>query len=244
MPFWLSGIIWAAGLAGGLYVAGRAIVTGDVLRYPILTIYSAAQAAVEISSAYVLRHYGLRSEQYLFEYYYLGSLLTVVAFFVIIELFQQIFDELRARKEIRVASALLVAASALLAYVMVEKSASRFATRFVIEFSQNLYFLGVVLTYLLWIAAQRLRETRARLVQLILALGISFTAATAVYALRNMFPGEAVRLLEQFVEPVVGAFLPISWAYTFTRVPEDSEIMVKSLALGISSRWSWKDVAS
>jgi glucan phosphoethanolaminetransferase (alkaline phosphatase superfamily) len=128
-----------------------------------------------------------------------------------------------------------VAVAALLAYLMVEKDASWFATRFIVNFSQVLYFVGVVLTYLLSIAVLRLGETRARLVQLILALGISFAAVTAVYAPRNMFPTEAVRRLAQFVEPAAGTFLPISWAYTFTRVPEESRLETQAVAMGFHS---------
>jgi hypothetical protein len=232
VPAWLSDALWATSVLAALYVVGRALVTRDFLRYPILTIYVAAQASMDVSSVFVLRHYGLRSEQYAFHYYYLGSLLTVVLFFVVIELFQQVFDQLGVRKEIRVGSILLVAASAALAYAMVERNAGRLTTRFVVEFSQNLYFAGVVLTYLLWIAVLRLRETRARLVQLVLALGISFTAVTAAFALTSLFPGEAARAVRAFVQPAAGTFLPLSWAYTFTRVPEESQVRMQAIALG------------
>jgi hypothetical protein len=90
-----------------------------------------------------------------------------------------------------------------------------------VELSQNLYFVGVVLTYVLWGAVVKLRETRTRLVQLVLALGIYFSASAAAYALRNMFPSLAVT---HFIPPLAGTFLPLAWAYTFWKVSETARL--------------------
>jgi hypothetical protein len=97
---------------------------------------------------------------------------------------------------------------------------------------QNLYFVGVVLTYLLWGAILTLRETRMRLIQLVLALGIYFSADAAAYALRNLFPGLEPNFL-RWIPPLMGLWLPVAWAYTMTKVPEDgrlapSELVVKT----------------
>lgn len=96
-------------------------------------------------------------------------------------------------------------------------------TPFVVEMSQNLYFVGMVLTYLLWGAVIKLRETRTRLIQLILALGVFFSAEAACYALRNLFPSLEPSILK-WVPPIAGTFLPIAWAYTFTRIPEGARL--------------------
>jgi hypothetical protein len=221
---WLSNILWVSGVLAALYVAGRSIVSGDFLRYPILTIYMAAQAAMDISSVLVLRRYGLHSEQYAFHYYYLGSLLTVAVYFVVVELFQHAFHELGTSRHIRVASIVAVAAIAALAFAMVEKNTSRLTSRFVVAFSQNIYFAGVALTYMLWTTVLRLREMRTRLAHLVLALGISFTAVTAVYALGSLFPPAIAHVLATIVVPAAGTFLPVSWAYTFTRIPEEARV--------------------
>jgi hypothetical protein len=74
----------------------------------------------------------------------------------------------------------------------------------------------------------KLRETRARLVQLILVLGIYFSATAATFAFRNMFPG--LHNVAQFMGPLIGAMLPAAWAYTFTRVPEDARLVPARLA--------------
>ena len=89
------------------------------------------------------------------------------------------------------------------------------------RFGQNIYFVGVVLTYLLWGAMLKLRETRTRIVQLVLALGIYFSAMAGVYALRNLFPGLEDPILRWF-PPLISTWLPLAWAYTLAKVPEEA----------------------
>jgi hypothetical protein len=100
-------------------------------------------------------------------------------------------------------------------------------TRFVVELEQNINFVVVVLTYLLWGAILKLRETRTRLIQLVLALGVAFSATAGSYALRNLFP-DATNLL-RWVPPVMGVWLPLAWAYTLTKVPEDARLATARL---------------
>ena len=90
--------------------------------------------------------------------------------------------------------------------------------------------VGVVLTYLLWGAVLKLRETRTRLIQLILALGVYFSATAGTYALRNLFPGLQESFL-RWVPPLIGTWLPLAWAYTFSKVPEDARLMTARLVV-------------
>jgi hypothetical protein len=93
-------------------------------------------------------------------------------------------------------------------------------TAFSYELSQNLYFVGLVLTYVLWGAILKLRETRTQLIQLVLSLGIYFSAFAATYALQNMYP--SFRL--GYVVPVFGCLLPLAWAYAFWRLAPDARM--------------------
>jgi len=65
-----------------------------------------------------------------------------------------------------------LAGTAWFSYAVVNQSSARMLTHFVYELSQNLYFIGLVLTYALWGVILKLRETRALLVQLVLSLGV------------------------------------------------------------------------
>jgi hypothetical protein len=99
----------------------------------------------------------------------------------------------------------------------------------VIELSQNLYFVGLILTYILWGAILKLRETRTRLIQLVLSLGVYFSLLAVNYAVRNLYPS-----LSSIFIPLVqlcGIFLPMAWAYAFWHLPEEARLVPARLAV-------------
>jgi hypothetical protein len=114
---------------------------------------------------------------------------------------------------------LLLLGTIVISYHAVASSSDRLITNFVNELSQNLYFVGVVLTYLLWGAMMKLRETRTRLMQLVLSMGVYFSAFAGSYALGNLYPDLRVW---HYVCHLMVVWLPISWAYTFVKVPEEA----------------------
>src|SRR5260370_1648571 len=80
-------------------------------------------------------------------------------------------------------------------------------THFVFELSQNLYFVGLVLTYALWGVILKLRETRALLVQLILSLVVYFSACAASHAVSTLRP--SVYSYVSLLLPIMGPLLPL-----------------------------------
>jgi len=75
-----------------------------------------------------------------------------------------------------------------------------------VELSQNLYFVGLVLTYILWAAVLKMRETRTRLIQSVLSMGVYFSLFAANFALQtfNQSRGASFEVLT----PLFGCFLP------------------------------------
>jgi hypothetical protein len=129
---------------------------------------------------------------------------------------------------IRGAAAILIVATAGFSYVVVHQNRDHLTSRFVVELGQNFYFVGVVLTYLLWGAILKLRETRMRLIQLVLALGMYFSVNAGTYALRNLYPGLQSNIL-RWIPPLVGLWLPVAWSYTLSKVSEDSRLVPADL---------------
>jgi hypothetical protein len=123
---------------------------------------------------------------------------------------------------LRLGAVLTLAGTAWFSYAVVNQSTTRILTHFVFELSQNLYFVGLVLTYVLWGAILKLRETRALLVQLVLSLGIYFSAFAATYAISNLNP--TLYSYTHNLLPVFGCLLPLAWAYAILRVPEDARL--------------------
>lgn len=222
--------LWLAGFLLESYVVVSSFLRKDFKRYLTLNIYMLCAAAVTCGQFIYIHRFGFDSRSYFYYYYYSDGLLYILMYFVMIHFYQQVFTEMHVARYIRVAAVVLLGATAFFSYLVVYQTKEHLTSRFVVELEQNLNFVGVILTYLLWGALLKLRETRTRLIQLILALGVYFSATAGVYALHNLFP-----VLQNYglrwLPPVLGTWLPLAWAYTFTRVPEESRLMTEAFAV-------------
>jgi hypothetical protein len=221
--------VWTAGFLLEVVVVVSAFAKSQARRYLSIAMYMLCCGLVQCAHFYFLRKYGVSSKQYTYVYYYTESLLTISLFCVVIQLYQHVFQEMAVGKHIRTAAAVLVGATAFFSYAVIRQNQDHLTSRFVVELGQNLYFVGVVLTYLLWGAILKLRETRARLIQLVLALGIYFSATAGAYALRNLFPTLEASVLH-VIFPILGVWLPAAWAYTFLRVSDDTRLIPAQLS--------------
>jgi hypothetical protein len=198
-------------------------------RYIFLNVAMAASAAVSIARYQILNHYGFTSKEYLYFYYYSDFLLIITLYFALTSLYSHVFAELKAGRYVRLGTIVLLSGTALFSYGVVQQSSSKLVTHFVVELSQNLYFVGLVLTYVLWGAVLKLRETRTRLIQLILSTGVYFSLFAANFALQNLYHSRGAFF--EYLTPLFGCFLPLSWVYTFWRVPEEARIAPSRLAV-------------
>lgn len=221
MPAAIGYTIWLLGSVLELAVVVSAIAKHSFRRYLFLNLYMLLAVIVSLGRFQVLNHYGVHSGQYAYFYFFSDALLTIFLYMALITLYLHVFDELKVEKYVRLTALLLLAGTALFSYSVVQQSSHRMVTSFVYELSQNLYFVGLVLTYVLWGAILKLRETRTQLIQLVLSLGMYFSAFAAAFALRNMYPD--FRYLA-FLVPIFGCLLPLSWAYAFWSLPEDARM--------------------
>lgn len=229
MPGSIEFLVWCTCFVLEVAVMVCAVRAGIFRRFLPLNLYMAASAAGDLLRFRILFHYGYTSREYFYFYYYSDALLTVALYLALISLFVQVFKELSAEKYVIFGACLLLAGTSLFSYLVIQQSTGRLLSRFVVELSQNLYFVGLVLTYVLWGAILKLRETRAQLVQLVLSLGIYFSLFAANYAIRNLYPaasGISISLLQ-----FLGCFLPLAWAFAFWRIPEDARLVPSTLAV-------------
>jgi len=197
-------------------------------RYILLNVYMGLSFLVSVGRYQVLSRSGLESPEYSYFYYYSDLLLTIALYFALLNLYSLVFDEMKVERYLRLGAILLLGGTAWFSYGVVNQSSQKILlSHFVYELSQNLYFVGLVLTYALWGAVLKLRETRARLIQLVLALGVYFSAFAAHYALQNLYPNITVL---HYVTPLLGCNLPAAWAYSFLRVSEDQRLAPSRLA--------------
>lgn len=221
-------LLWFVTALLELSVAVCALARHSFRRYLALNIYMLGSFTVTILRYWVFSHFGFTSSQYSYFYYYSEALLTVGLYFALITLYSFVLSELQTERYIRVAAILLLAGTAFFSYLVIQQSADRMLTRFVVELSQNLYFVGLVLTYLLWGAILKLRETRTQLIQLVLSLGLYFSAFAATYALRNL--SHDLQIL-RYIAQVIALSLPLAWAYTIWRVSPEARLAPSRLVV-------------
>ena len=186
-----------------------------------IVIYLGASIAIGVGRYSVLATAGFTSDAYRYFFYYSDAILTICLFFVLMSLYSHVFSQMGASKIVRGGAMLLLAGTAGISYYMVAASTDKLITRFAFELSQNLYFVGVLLTYMLWGAMMKMRENRMRVMQLVLSMGVYFSAFAGSYALGNMYPD---LLIWRYVCHLMVIWLPLSWAYTFMKVPEDTRM--------------------
>jgi hypothetical protein len=226
MPGSVYLFIWYVGTALELAVVVCSITRKSFFKYFFLNLYMLLSVLASVGRWLVLRKFGYQSDQYMYIYYYTDALLTVSLYVLLISLYSRVFGELRFAKHMRLAAVVLLLGTAGFSYAVVAQSAQRLSSFFAYELSQNLYFVGIVLTYLLWGAVLKLRETRTRVVQIVLSLGLYFSAYAAIYALQNMAPKYD---LVQYASSLIGCLLPLAWVITMLRYSEESRLVPAQL---------------
>jgi len=222
MPGPAATLIWYLGTAFELAFVVCSIHRKSFFRYLFLNLYFLLTMSSSLFRHFVLTRYGFSSDQYRYAYFYSDALLTLVLYVAVISLYSRVFGELRFSKYVRFSAVMLLSGTAAFSYAVVAQSAERLATAFAYELSQNLYFVGLVLTYVLWGAILKLGETRTRLVQIVLSIGLYFSAYAGSYALVNLADKYS---LVQYLGPVVSCLLPLSWTITMWRHSEEARLV-------------------
>ena len=201
-------------------------------KYFVLNLYMVLCLLVSWGRYYILAHDGgVTSLTYRYFYFYSDALLTIVLYFSLISLYLSVFEEMKVDRYLRLGAVALLAGTSWFTYAVVSQSSHKILTYFAFELSQNLYFVGLVLTYVLWAAVLKMRQTPALLIQLVLSLGIYFSFCAASYALVNLHPTLYAHV--SAMVPVVGCLLPLSWAYAFWRVPNEARLAPARLAMAV-----------
>jgi len=229
MPGSVTYVLWPLTLLAQVGVVVCSLRGHSFRKYLALNLYMLSSFFAAILRFSILSQYGFSSKEYFYFYYYSEALLTVCLFFGLISLYTNVLTELKAERLVHLAATLLLLATALFSYLVIRQSANKMLTHFVVEMSQNLYFVGLVLTYVLWGAIMKLRETRTRLIQLVLSTGLYFSAFAAIYALRNLYP--SLHAIWGYLPPLIALALPVAWGYAFWRVPEEARLAPARLAV-------------
>ncbi len=194
------------------------------LRYSLLNIYLLSNVAFTLGCYYVIHAYGYDSDEYIYFYYSGDAIPNVVGYLLIGSFFDRLFRESIFHKYVRPTLAIFFLLIAGVSALFILGNVDRLYPSFVIEFQQNLYFVGVLLTFLLWMSVSYLDVKSRRFILLVSGLGIYFAAHAASYALWFLFP--VLAPLIAVVPPLAYTFMVGLWLYAFLRFPEE-EVLVQ-----------------
>ena len=155
-----------------------------------------------------------------FDFYYTGDAIpNIVGYLVIGSFFDRLLRHSTFHRYVRPTLAIFFLLIAGISALFIAGSVDRLYPRFVIEFQQKLYFVGVLLTFLLWMSVNYLAVQSRRFTLLVSGLGIYCAAHTANYAVRFLFP--SLSALTLIVPPLAYNFMVGLRLYTFLWVPEE-----------------------
>ncbi len=192
-------------------------------RYVFINLYLMAVVAFTTGCYYIRSSYGFESPQY-FYFYYTGDAITIILCYLLVgSLFDQLLHESAFARYVRptllLAFLIIVGVSA----GFLAGSLDRFYSRFIFEFQQNMYFVGVLLTLLLWMSMTYLRVGNRQFVLLVSGLGAYFASHAANYAMQFLFPSLESALTR--VPPLAYNLMVLLWLYSFWRVPEGETVL-------------------
>ena len=188
-------------------------------RYFVLNLYLIINLAFTLGCLYVIHAFGYTSYEYFYFYYTGDAIQNVAGYLLIGSFFDQLLRESAFHKYVRPTLAICFLLIAGISALFIAGSVDRLYPSFVIEFQQNLYFVGVLLTFLLWMSVNYLAVQSRRFSLLVSGLGIYFAAHAANYAIRFLFP--SLSALTLVVPPLAYNFMVGLWLYTFLWVPEE-----------------------
>lgn len=218
--------LWLAGFLAEVCLVIRAILRKDFLGYLTLNIFIAAIALNQVIRFVVSGRYGFTSMQYRYCYFYGDALLTACFFVTVISLYAHAFRDTAVARYIRILAFVALGTTAAYSFALVHNNRDLLITHFAVELSQNLYFVGTVLIYILWTIVIRRRHARMRMVLIVTAFGMYCGGQGLTYVLGGFFPHF---FLWRYAPPLLGTWLPLSLLYTFVRVPEEARLPVEAL---------------
>lgn len=215
------------GLQYGCYILEAALIvyvirSGRFKRLAGPLVYVTSLLAAGAGRTYFLHSYGLKSPRYGYIYWTSDAALVLAAFAVVCVLFYRASaHEEKIWSFVRVTLVAVFLGVLAFSINSLHSHKDQLFTRFIVEFSQNVYFACLVLITLLYILMQQLGSTDDELGFLVCGMGIQFAGPAASLALFHLTSGEQmVRSLTGFIIPVCTLAMLVIWLYALTRQPQ------------------------
>src|SRR6266850_5095183 len=206
-------VLWIYATVLSIFVAFVIIVRGQFRRFFALTMYFAIVAAVNLLRLHVFNTYGFTSSEYGYFYYFSDLLLCVLLYFVIATLYRNVFPAEGAHLRLRVGSIMIAAGVGIWSLAIAQAASTRLISRWIFEYSQDLYFVSAVAALILFGFATHKPNVPKPVHQLAFVFAGYYLFFALMYMIRYLSPRWNVPLggLVGFF----GMWLPLGVAYVF-----------------------------
>lgn len=185
---WFSYGVWAAICAAKLIALIAVFARRPYRRLTSLKGYLIASLLSEGFEFVALRLYGFSSPQYSYVYFAADLLVTILGFFVLVHLLELAFEQTHVHLPgLRSVAMLVFSGAATLSGFLVVHRFGPSLPHFSAQLEQNLSFIGMILTLLLWIALNIMRIPGVRFRRVVLAFGVLYSSGAIIYAIHSLF---------------------------------------------------------
>lgn len=212
-------IVAALSLVVSLGIVGVSLYRRYFLRYFLLNLYLIVSVTVTLGCLYFIHNYGYTSQAYFYFYYSWDPIATIIAYLLVGSFFDEMLRPSVFRRYVCPTLGLLFVLLVGISWLYISRSSGHLYSRFIIEFQQNMFFVGVLLTFLLWLSMMYLGAETRHFALLVSGLGIYFAAHACNYAARALFPMLAD--VTTRIPPLAYNLMAVVWFYTFLAVRED-----------------------
>jgi len=217
-------IVALLGVGLGLGTVGVCLYNRAFVRYYLLNLYILISAFHTVGAIYIIQTYGYTSPVYFWFYYLWDAFAICIAYLLIGSFFDQMLRYSIFRQYVRPTLGIFFILLLGMSWLYISKSSGHLYSRFVIEFEQNMFFVGVLLTFLLWLSMIYLGAETRRFALLVSGIGIYFAAHAANYAARFLFP--VPEAIAARIPALAYNLMVVVWLYTFLFVPEGEAAVV------------------
>jgi len=180
--------VWAAICAAKMVALTAAFVRRPYRHLTSLKGYLVVSLLGEASEFAALRLFGFTSPQYSYVYFAADLTVTVLGFFVLVHLLELAFEQTHVHLPgVRPTAMLVFSGAATLSGFWTFHRFGPSLPRFSSELEQNLSFVGMMLTVLLWIAMNIMRVPGVRFRRVVLAFGILYSSGAIIYSVHSLF---------------------------------------------------------
>jgi len=215
-------VLWIGAAVMGGYVAALSWKLGVARHFPVLTAYLVLSLASDLCRVVVLKKFGFSAEEYMITYYITDAILSVVVYLVVIELCRSILPAEHRKFLPQYALAILVLLT-LFSFAEIGQSHTRLVTSFAYELSQNLWFVSVGATLVLWGLIYYRDLPRGMAAQMVRVWGVYFLLVASTYFIINFFhnlPPSAPRMHLEIPE-MAGVWLPLGLGFAILNKPNN-----------------------